>query len=137
MKRILTGAQQLGRALMLPIAVLPVAKSQVSGFGIVRLDDKGQVVGFVEKPHTDAELATVRTPEQWMRKQGIESRGREYLASMGIYLFNRDTLIQLLNAPPLATDFGKEIFPRSIRSHHVQAHLFDGYWEDLDRKSVV
>ena len=50
---------------------------------------------------------------------------------MGIYLFNRDVLIKLLNTPPLATDFGKEIFPRSICTHHVQAHVFDGYWEDL------
>jgi len=50
---------------------------------------------------------------------------------MGIYLFEREKLIKLLNAPPLATDFGKEIFPRSIETHRVQAHLFDGYWEDL------
>jgi glucose-1-phosphate adenylyltransferase len=50
---------------------------------------------------------------------------------MGIYLFNRKVLFDLLNAPPLATDFGKEIFPRSIHTHRVQAHLFDGYWEDL------
>src|SRR5436189_4255554 len=50
---------------------------------------------------------------------------------MGIYLFKRDVLIKLLNTPPLATDFGKEIFPRSITTHRVQAHLFDGYWEDL------
>jgi glucose-1-phosphate adenylyltransferase len=46
-------------------------------------------------------------------------------------VFNRKVLVELLNAPPLATDFGKEIFPRSIRTHRVQAHLFDGYWEDL------
>ena len=50
---------------------------------------------------------------------------------MGIYLFNREALLDLLNAQPLATDFGKEIFPRSIQTHRVQAHLFDGYWEDL------
>ena len=50
---------------------------------------------------------------------------------MGIYLFKRKALFDLLNAPPLATDFGKEIFPRSIHTHRVQAHLFDGYWEDL------
>src|ERR1700726_4330739 len=50
---------------------------------------------------------------------------------MGIYLFRRDVLMEMLNAPPLATDFGKEIFPRSIKSHRVFAHLFDGYWEDL------
>jgi glucose-1-phosphate adenylyltransferase len=50
---------------------------------------------------------------------------------MGIYLFKRDVLIDLLMTPPLATDFGKEVFPRSISTHHVQAHFFDGYWEDL------
>ena len=58
-------------------------------------------------------------------------QGRPYLASMGIYLFKRKALLDLLNARPLATDFGKEIFPRSITTHHVQAYLFDGYWEDL------
>jgi glucose-1-phosphate adenylyltransferase len=56
---------------------------------------------------------------------------RPYLASMGIYLFNRRSLLEQLNARPLATDFGKEIFPRSIHTHKVVAHLFDGYWEDL------
>ena len=113
------------------IAVLPVAQDQVSGFGMVQLDETGRVVGFIEKPQTEEQLASLRTSEEWMAGRGIHSKGRPFLASMGIYLFNRDTLIQLLNAPPLATDFGKEIFPRSIRSHHVQAHLFDGYWEDL------
>jgi glucose-1-phosphate adenylyltransferase len=113
------------------IAVLPVARQQVEGFGIVRLDENGRVVGFVEKPQTADQLEPLCTPEEWMEKRGIHSQGRPYLASMGIYLFNRDTLIELLNAPPLATDFGKEVFPRSIRTHNVQAHLFDGYWEDL------
>jgi glucose-1-phosphate adenylyltransferase len=66
-----------------------------------------------------------------MKRFGVEASGRPYLASMGIYLFKRDALLELLNAKPLATDFGKEIFPRSIQTHRVQAHLFDGYWEDL------
>jgi glucose-1-phosphate adenylyltransferase len=113
------------------IAVLPVSAEQVAGFGIVRLDDTGRVTGFVEKPQTEKELKPVRTPEQWIESRGIHSHGRPYLASMGIYLFEREKLIKLLNAPPLATDFGKEIFPRSIETHRVQAHLFDGYWEDL------
>jgi glucose-1-phosphate adenylyltransferase len=113
------------------IAVLPVAASQVASFGIVQLDDTGRVTGFVEKPQTEEQLKPLRTPEEWIAQRGIESKGRQYLASMGIYLFKRDILIKLLNAPPRATDFGKEIFPRSICTHHVQAHLFDGYWEDL------
>src|SRR5205807_7800968 len=113
------------------LAVLPVSRSQVAGFGIVRLDDTGRVIGFVEKPQTEEQLKPVHTPEEWMEQHGIHSKGRPYLASMGIYLFHRETLIKLLNTPPLATDFGREVFPHSIRTHHVQAHLFDGYWEDL------
>ena len=50
---------------------------------------------------------------------------------MGIYMFNRKTLFELLNQTPRLTDFGREIFPSSIRTHRVHAHLFDGYWEDL------
>jgi glucose-1-phosphate adenylyltransferase len=113
------------------IAVLPVSREQVPGFGIVRLDDSGRVVGFVEKPKTDAQLGPLRTPAAWLERQGVAARGREFLASMGIYLFTRDALFTLLNDQPLATDFGKEIFPRSLATHRVQAHLFDGYWEDL------
>ena len=63
--------------------------------------------------------------------RGLKGNGRDLLANMGIYLFNRETLIKLLNAPPLATDFGKDVFPRSLGTHHVQTHIFDGYWEDL------
>jgi len=112
------------------LAVLPVPKSQASGFGIVRLDETGRVVSFVEKPQTDEALQPYCTPTEWLQKHGGGSE-RPYLASMGIYLFSRQVLFDLLNARPLATDFGKEVFPRSIRSHKVQAYLFDGYWEDL------
>ena len=112
------------------IAVLPVAPEQVGGFGVVRLDDTGRVIGFVEKPQTEDQLGPLATPEEWMARRGIASKGRPFLASMGIYLFHRETLIDLLKRP-LSTDFGKEVFPQSIKTHRVQAHLFDGYWEDL------
>ena len=98
---------------------------------IMRLDDDGRVVGFVEKPKTDEQLAPMHTDPKWIEARGIPCKNRPYLASMGIYLFTREALFSLLNAPPLATDFGKEIFPRSIKTHRVQAHLFDGYWEDV------
>jgi glucose-1-phosphate adenylyltransferase len=113
------------------IAVLPVGRDAVSGFGIVQLDDAGRVMGFVEKPQTEEALQPVRMPVEWLERRGIHSQGRQFLASMGIYVFERQVLFELLNARPLATDFGKEIFPRSIATHRVQAHLFDGYWEDL------
>jgi glucose-1-phosphate adenylyltransferase len=113
------------------IAVLPVPRSQVEGFGIVKLEDSGRVVNFIEKPKTDELVQPYFTPPEWTQKRGVQSEGRPFLASMGIYLFSRQALLDLLTARPLATDFGKEVFPRSIRSHRVQAHLFDGYWEDL------
>jgi glucose-1-phosphate adenylyltransferase len=113
------------------IAVLPVTAEQSEGFGILRVNDAGRIVGFVEKPKTKEQLAPMHTPTEWLKRRGTGGDGRNYLASMGIYLFNRDVLFELLNARPLATDFGKEIFPRSIQTHAVQAHLFDGYWEDL------
>ncbi len=113
------------------IAVLPVPHSQVEGFGIVRVDASGRVIGFVEKPKTEEQLEPVRMSEEWLAQHGVQGTGRPYLASMGIYVFNRQALLDLLTAKPLAIDFGKEVFPRSICSHHVQAHVFDGYWEDL------
>ncbi len=113
------------------IAVLPVAAEQAEHFGIMRLNDAGRIVGFVEKPQTPEQLQPLHTPSAWIEHRGIAARGRQFMASMGIYVFTREALFHLLNQPPLATDFGKEIFPRSIPSHHVQAHLFDGYWEDV------
>ncbi len=112
------------------ISAVPVATQHASGLGIMRLDDSGRVVGFLEKPKTEEELAMVRTEPDWLDARGIASRGRDLLASMGIYLFNRDTLVEVLDKTDYQ-DFGREIFPASIRTRHVQVHLFDGYWEDI------
>lgn len=112
------------------IAALPVDRKQASSFGIMKADDTGRVQGFVEKPRTSAELQSVRTEPAWIDQHGIHSRGRDCLASMGIYLFNRDTLVETLTQHEYQ-DFGKEVFPAVLRSRHVQLHLFDGYWEDI------
>ncbi len=112
------------------IAGLPVDQEMAASFGIMRLDDTGRVEGFLEKPTTEEDLSLVRTDPAWLDAHGVESRGRDCLASMGIYLFNRDTLVDLLEKTEYQ-DFGKEVFPASIRSRHVQVHLFDGYWEDI------
>lgn len=112
------------------IAAVPFHSKDASGLGIMRLDDTGRVDGFLEKPKTEEELALVRTDPAWIDAHGIASRGRDCLASMGIYLFNRDTLLDVLRKTDYQ-DFGREIFPASIRSRHVQVHLFDGYWEDI------
>ncbi|HVC92318.1 MAG TPA: glucose-1-phosphate adenylyltransferase [Pirellulales bacterium] len=112
------------------IAALPMPREAASGLGIMRLDDTGRVQGFLEKPKTEQELALVRTDPAWIDARGVASRGRDCLANMGIYIFNRQTLVDLLTKTDYR-DFGKEIFPTSIRTHRVQVHLFDGYWEDI------
>lgn len=66
----------------------------------------------------------------WIDARGIESKGRDCLASMGIYVFNRKLLVDMLSSTDYA-DFGKEVFPEAIKTHHVQTHLYDGYWEDI------
>src|SRR5437762_13007309 len=71
------------------LAVLPVPRDQVGGFGIVQVDEAGRVTGFVQKPQTEEALAPFRTPDAWLEANGIKSQGRPYLASMGIYLFTR------------------------------------------------
>jgi glucose-1-phosphate adenylyltransferase len=120
---VLTGAD-------VSIAVLPVARDAVSSFGIMKLDDSGRVVEFVEKPKDPAVLDRFQTPTEWIDARGINSNGRAHLASMGIYLFKRDVLVNLLTEFR-HQDFGKDVFPHSIKSRHVQAYLFDGYWEDI------
>jgi len=112
------------------IAAVPVHGKEASGLGIMRLDDSGRVVGFLEKPQTEEELDHVRTDPAWIDARGIESGGRDCLASMGIYLFSRKTLVDVLQKTAYE-DFGREVFPAAIRSRHVQVHLFDGYWEDI------
>lgn len=112
------------------IASLPMPRSAVSGLGIMRLEDTGRVAGFLEKPKLDKEIDAFRTDAAWIDKMGISSRGREFLSNMGIYLFNRETLVDVLTKTDYH-DFGKEIFPASIRTRKVQVHLFDGYWEDI------
>jgi len=112
------------------ISCMPVDTDAARGFGCMRLDDNGQVIGFLEKPKTDEELNIVRTDPAWIDSHGIESKGREYLASMGIYVFNRRVLEEVLTKTEYR-DFGKEVFPASIRTKHVQTHMFDGYWEDI------
>ena len=112
------------------IAAKPVNRCEAGSLGIMRVDASGRVVGFLEKPQTDRELNDVATDPAWLAARGITSSGRDCLASMGIYLFHRDTLAAALEMTNYR-DFGKEVFPASVRSRQVQLHVFDGYWEDI------
>ncbi|MEM8866130.1 MAG: glucose-1-phosphate adenylyltransferase [Planctomycetota bacterium] len=112
------------------IAAKPVDRSEAHALGIMKCDDSGRVTGFVEKPQSDELVNSVATSPEWIDAHGVESHGRDCLASMGIYLFNRQTLVDALDESD-SSDFGKEIFPRAINERHVHLHLFDGYWEDI------
>jgi glucose-1-phosphate adenylyltransferase len=112
------------------IAGIPVTREQARGFGIMRIADSGRVEGFLEKPQTDKEADIVRMKPEWIDARGIPSHSRDLIASMGIYVFNRDTLVDALEKTDYL-DFGKEIFPASVRAKKVMVHLFDGYWEDI------
>ncbi len=112
------------------IAAIPVARSAAKSLGVMRCDETGQVTGFLEKPQTDEEIELVRMDPDWIDRQGVQSQGRDCLASMGLYVFNRDLLFEILEKTDYQ-DFGKEVFPAAIRSRRVQVHMFDDYWEDI------
>ncbi|HEX5471761.1 MAG TPA: glucose-1-phosphate adenylyltransferase [Lacipirellulaceae bacterium] len=112
------------------IAGKPVNRCEASSLGIMRVDADGSVAGFLEKPQTEGELKDVAVDPAWLDSQGIKADGRECMASMGIYLFDRETLMSVLGKTDYQ-DFGKEVFPAAIRSRRVKLHVFDGYWEDI------
>jgi glucose-1-phosphate adenylyltransferase len=113
------------------IAAIPVPEKDTAGFGLLSMDANSRVTGFVEKPKTAEERQPYYTSAEWIERRGIACDGRHYLANMGTYLFKTEVLYELLTAKPLATDFGKEVFPRNYQAKKICAHLFDGYWEDL------
>jgi glucose-1-phosphate adenylyltransferase len=113
------------------IAVIPVPESHVAGFGILKMNEQGRIESFIEKPRVaEKEHEPFFTPAEWIEARGVKCEGRHYLASMGIYLFKRNVLLDLLSDPQ-ATDFGRDVFQKHYQHLNVFAHLFDGYWEDL------
>ena len=84
------------------IAVHPVRRDECHQYGIVRTDESTSVRHIEEKPTTDEQCAPLRTPAAWLQRHGAESRGREYLANMGIYLFRREVLFDLFAKDPQA-----------------------------------
>ena len=112
------------------VSVIPVEKEITSGLGILQADASGRIVDFVEKPQTEEELQRLRVEPEVFTSRGIAPHGREYIASMGIYIFNREVLREVLQDDS-NVDFGKDIIPKSIQRRTVSAYFFDGYWEDI------
>ena len=109
------------------IATIPVDDRDAPEFGILKTNEQNVITSFIEKPKKDILLDWVSDTGSEMQRQG-----RNYLASMGIYIFNKKILDKLLNeAHPNATDFGKEIIPDSIENYKVSSFQYDGYWTDI------
>lgn len=111
------------------IAVLPVDAQSAPSLGILQANTDGRVVAFKEKPSKET-LTGLETDEKIFSQFNVQSNGRPYLASMGIYVFNRKLLYEELIEFQYV-DFGKHLFPCSIDKYKVQAFVFDGYWEDI------
>jgi glucose-1-phosphate adenylyltransferase len=107
------------------IATIPVTDREAPEFGILKTNE-GYISSFIEKPKSGL--------EEWVSDTGDEmkAKGRNYLASMGIYIFNKKLLFDLLEDEKKdATDFGKEIIPDSIHKYKVASYQYEGYWEDI------
>ncbi len=112
------------------LSVVPVGYKVAPSFGLMKIDGSGRIVDFYEKPKGDA-LESMKVDTTTLGLSAEEAKQKPFIASMGIYVFKKQTLIDLLRRSPEQTDFGKEIIPGSARDYNVQAYLFDGYWEDI------
>ena len=112
------------------IATIPVVRNDAKSLGIMQMDADHRITRFVEKPKEDDVLNTLRLDPGWYSDLEIKDASEDlFLASMGIYVFNRDVLFALLEND--FTDFGKHIIPGAIENRRVFSHVFQGYWEDI------
>jgi len=126
-RRILT--QHIETYADVTIATIPVERSAAESLGIMQIDSERRITRFEEKPKDPVVLDSLRLPRDLYSKFEVIGNEEFYLASMGIYVFNRDVLIRLLDNA--LTDFGKDIIPAAIQSHRVFSYVFQGYWEDV------
>ncbi len=111
------------------IATLPVGRGEAGALGIMQIDDEKRITRFVEKPKDAAVLDSLIISPEMNAKLAIPGGRESYLASMGIYVFNRKVIADLLDNP--LSDFGKHIIPHAINTHKVFSYVYQGYWEDI------
>jgi glucose-1-phosphate adenylyltransferase len=107
------------------LATIPVNAKDAPDFGILKANENNIITSFIEKPKTNLQDWTSDTGEE------MHSEGRDYLASMGIYIFNRDLLIKIFAENEDEKDFGKEIIPRMLNEYDVLSYQYEGYWTDI------
>lgn len=115
----------------LVIAAQPTTKLEAKRMGILKINQKSMITDFVEKPQEESVLEDFKvSPYAFDRFNLIHDPSRSHIGSMGIYLFKRETLIELLTKDP-REDFGKHLIPSHVAKGKTAAFLFDGYWEDI------
>uniref|UniRef100_A0A0D9ZCS1 Glucose-1-phosphate adenylyltransferase n=1 Tax=Oryza glumipatula TaxID=40148 RepID=A0A0D9ZCS1_9ORYZ len=113
------------------ICCLPIDDSRASDFGLMKIDDTGRVIAFSEKPKGD-DLKAMQVDTTVLGLPQDEAKEKPYIASMGVYIFKKEILLNLLRWRfPTANDFGSEIIPASAKEINVKAYLFNDYWEDI------
>ncbi|CAN6469595.1 unnamed protein product [Victoria cruziana] len=113
------------------VSCVPMDESRASDFGLMKINETGQVQKFCEKPKGD-DLAAMQVDTTILGLSPEDAKKSPYIASMGIYLFKTDVLLKLLRwRYPTANDFGSEIIPMATKEYNVQAYLFNDYWEDI------
>lgn len=112
------------------LSVVPIGEKTASEFGLMKIGDNGRVVDFSEKPKGDA-LKAMQVDTQSLGLSAAQAKEKPYIASMGIYVFKKQVLLDLLRQGKDKTDFGKEIIPDAAKEYNVQAYLFNDYWEDI------
>lgn len=112
------------------LSVVPMDERRASDFGLMKIDDTGRVIDFSEKPKGDA-LKEMQVDTTTLGLSPEQAKKNPYIASMGIYVFKKEVLMELLQSNQDRTDFGKEIIPASAQDFNVQAYLFNDYWEDI------
>jgi glucose-1-phosphate adenylyltransferase len=122
-------AQHVETGADVTIATIPVRRREAQSLGIMQINAERRITRFVEKPKDPAVLDSLHLPADWYAPLGIEGNDEFFLASMGIYVFNRTVIQKLLDNT--FTDFGKHIIPDAISTHQVFSYIFQGYWEDI------
>jgi glucose-1-phosphate adenylyltransferase len=122
-------AQHIDSQAEVTIATIPVNRNDAQSLGIMQINSDRIITRFEEKPKDPAVLDSLQLDRTWYEPLGIAGQGELFLASMGIYVFNRAVLKQLLNNS--FSDFGKHIIPKAIDTHRVGSYVYQGYWEDI------
>lgn len=112
------------------LSVVPIDEKRASSFGLMKIDDQGRIVNFSEKPKGE-DLKNMQVDTTVLGLSPEAAQATPYIASMGIYVFKKEVLINLLENNLDQTDFGNEIIPGAAKDYNLQAYLFKGYWEDI------